>query len=291
MCASSIAHAYNLNGFVTALLADCSFGLVANPNELSTFLCNHPTNKSTIFATPRMIGGVTKRVPVGAVGRMFSAGCPLRKNAWSKACDIFGTNVMQNYGTSETGNIALETDARVDGFVEGCVGKPWGSVSIVEAAGGILPPPSPALGEVRVVTPWASSGYVIDGAHVPHNEHGFMTGDVGAIDEHGELRLTGRLSRLLCVNNSGLTVMLHRVEVENAIRCAPGVHDVAAVQLGPNALGVAYSGTISTTELREWMNDDSVLSLVRHLQHFDELPSSPAGKILIPEVMERFVWL
>lgn len=116
---------------------------------------------------------------------MASAGAPLASVVRENFSAKFGSVIRQNYGTSETGNIAFVTNSDVrawqdaDAIPDGCVGAALADgVRLCSPVNGALIAQE-YEGEICVRSPWMSSGYVIDGEFVKHALP-YRTGDMGA---------------------------------------------------------------------------------------------------------------
>jgi acyl-CoA synthetase (AMP-forming)/AMP-acid ligase II len=149
---------------------------------------------------------------------LVSAGAPLAQPVVEGFHARFHRKVHSFYGTSETGGITFDDSDAVDG--RRGVGYPLPharvtlqSVEGLDAAAGR---------RVYVAGPAVSSGYSAGADGAAFRDGGFLTGDLGRLDDDGRLHLTGRLSAF--VNVAGLKV--HPDEVALHLREMPGVRDV-----------------------------------------------------------------
>ena len=104
---------------------------------------------------------------------------------------------------------------------------------IVEASGADAAPGDPA--EIWVRGDNLFSGYWPDGADGPGADGWYPTGDIGFLDDDGDLTLVDRLRELVIV--SGFNV--YPFEVEDIIAEVPGVAQVAVVGLPDEETGEA----------------------------------------------------
>ncbi len=140
--------------------------------------------------------------------------------------------------------------------------------------------PAGEAGEIRLRGPAVFSGYLSPADPSPFDEQGRLrTGDVGLVDDAGELHVHGRLSFSLAAGDR----VLCAEEVEAAIAEHPGVAAAAAAPLG-RAFGVLVV-------VRE--DSDALLAAVRahaedrlpgfarprRILRVAEIPRTPAGKI------------
>ncbi|HEX8804823.1 MAG TPA: class I adenylate-forming enzyme family protein, partial [Acidimicrobiales bacterium] len=153
--------------------------------------------------------------------------------------DRFGVAVLNSYGQTEIGGEIVgwnAADSRAHGEDKlGSVGRPHDGVSlrVVDEHGADVAPG--ASGELWVRTPALSAGYA-DGGDLSDRlgpDGWFRTGDVGRVDADGFVWIEGRVSDM--VNRGGLKVF--PAEVEEVVRLAPGVADVAVVGVPDDRLG------------------------------------------------------
>jgi acyl-CoA synthetase (AMP-forming)/AMP-acid ligase II len=145
---------------------------------------------------------------------LISAGAPLDPAIAREMADRTGRRIQSLYGTSETGGIAFDV-APEAGAVS--MGPPVPGVTLEFRADDAAPP---GTGRIHVRGPAVSCGYA--GAEgTAFVDGGFLTGDLGCLDEAGRLRLVGRVSAF--VNVAGRKVQPE--EVEGVLRAHPGVAD------------------------------------------------------------------
>ncbi len=152
--------------------------------------------------------------------------------------------------------------------------------------------PDGEAGELLVKGDYVMLGYLDDPAATAEaiDEDGWLhTGDVGTLDEHGNLRITDRLKDMYI--SGGFNV--YPAEVEQALMRMDGVQDVAVVGVPDERLGEvgkAYVvvSTGSTTEA-----DDVIAFAKERLANFkvprfvetvDALPRNLSGKVLKNEL-------
>ncbi|RYE75282.1 MAG: AMP-dependent synthetase, partial [Myxococcales bacterium] len=130
------------------------------------------------------------------------------------------------------------------------------------------------------------SGYWPDGADGPEAEGWFPTGDVGYLDDQGELHLVDRVKELVIV--SGFNV--YPSEVEDVIGELPSVKEVAVIGASDDTTGeavVAYVTPAVDTDpdtLADEVRARCAQRLARfkqpsHIHVVDELPLTVTGKV------------
>ena len=158
-----------------------------------------------------------------------------------------------------------------------------------------LPWDDKATGELQVRGPWIAADYY----HVEHSEDSFTpdgwlrTGDVGAIDRYGNIRLSDRTKDL--VKSGG--EWISSVELENHLMAHPAVAEAAVIavphprwQERPLATVVLKPGASATKEellefltprvAKWWLPDDVVF--------IDEVPKTSVGKFSKKDLRARF---
>jgi fatty-acyl-CoA synthase len=163
-----------------------------------------------------------------------------------------------------------------------------------------LPWDDKATGELQVRGPWIAAGYYVGPGDGPDSftdsftEDGWLrTGDVGAIDPHGSIRLVDRTKDL--VKSGG--EWISSVELENHLMSHPAVAEAAVIgvphpqwQERPLATVVLRPGATATRDelieylrprvARWWLPDDVVF--------IEEVPKTSVGKFSKKDLRTRF---
>jgi amino acid adenylation domain-containing protein len=142
------------------------------------------------------------------------------------------------------------------------------------------PAPPGAPGEIAVLSPFLSLGYVQGGEIVPHANPGvYFTGDSGFELPSGEIMFTGR-------QDDQVSIRGYRIELEEVTRTLaahPSVHEAQVLVEGgetPRLIAFAAGDNLSDDVLYAWMS--------RHLPHYmvpgeivclTALPLLPNGKL------------
>ena len=111
-------------------------------------------------------------------------------------------------------------------------------------------------GEIRIRGANLFSGYWPDGADGPDVDGWYLTGDVGYLDEDGELVVRDRLNELVVV--SGFSV--YPSEVEEVLAGVAGVQEVAVVGTPSASTGQAV---VAFVVAADGLADDVVVERVR----------------------------
>jgi malonyl-CoA/methylmalonyl-CoA synthetase len=171
------------------------------------------------FGVPTMWHRLAEHPRAGVLRRLrlaVSGSAPLAAELHERLAARAGVRVLERYGMTETGMLASNP---VDGERRpGAVGFPLPGVELRLAVSG----------EIEVRGPNVFAGYLgrpeaNAAAFTP--DGWFRTGDLGAFDPDGYLRIVGRAKEL--VISGGYNV--HPREVEEVLRAHPDVEDAAVV--------------------------------------------------------------
>jgi acyl-CoA synthetase (AMP-forming)/AMP-acid ligase II len=206
-----------------------------------------------------------------------------------------GCPVLVGYASTETGTISRP---RLDDPLEVAlttVGRAEHGVELAVVDAYDRPVPDGEVGAVRCRSAGSMIGYWDDAATTAEalGDDGWVrTGDLGWLDERGNLHLAGRTKEMYI--RGGYNV--YPSEVESAVAAHPAVAAVAVVAAADPVLGevgVAFvslrpSASADEDELRSWcrerLADYKAPDLVRFV---DELPVTPVGKVDKRELADR----
>jgi acyl-CoA synthetase (AMP-forming)/AMP-acid ligase II len=192
----------------------------------------------TLQLTPAMVHSLAftdLHVSLGKLQYVSSGTAPLAPATRDEFERRYGVPVLQAYGSTEGGVTALERydDVTAGRRGTGSVGRVTADSNwrIVRDDGADAAPGEEGeiLGKPRNVT-MAEAGI----SALPLDADGwYHTGDIGRVDEHGILYITGRVKDMLIVG--GFNV--YPGEVEDALRESPLVRDAMVVGLKDERLG------------------------------------------------------
>ncbi|WP_110207856.1 class I adenylate-forming enzyme family protein [Nocardioides daejeonensis] len=163
-------------------------------------------------------------VRLGAVRLVLSGSAPLPAEVIDRFVGLAKVAVHQGYGLTEAAPVVTST--LCSGHADsGSVGTtiPGIELRLIDEDGAESEPGDP--GEIEIRGANLFSGYWPDGADGPDAEGWWRTGDVGLLDDDGDLFLVDRVKELVIV--SGFNV--YPVEVEEVISAVPGVREVAVI--------------------------------------------------------------
>lgn len=282
LCASSIAHSY---GCIGGLLAPLAHGvevvLAANARSACALMqSTRPAIVVGLASTYRALLDLdAPAMALAPTEIALSAGAPLPEGLYDAVLTRTGVAIRQDYGTTETGTIAIDAGGEASPVT---VGTPLAHMEIR-----IAPPDDQALdtgeaGEIQArssaVAPW----YLTDGRPVPATDADgwFHTRDVGHLDDDGRLVLTRRLRAPIMLTDGPV-----RPEtIEDVIAALPGVRDVVVLPVrgGNRAMkAVVVAPGLEHETVRAWCRERLAAGQTPAvIEMRDELPRSPAGKIL-----------
>ncbi|HZZ49253.1 MAG TPA: AMP-binding protein, partial [Pseudonocardia sp.] len=237
-------------------------------------ILDHPDAATTDFSSVRSI---------------IYAGSPIGPESLRRALELFGCELNQFYGTTETWIISLlrpgQHDPERATTLTSCgTPMPFVEIRIVDPEGKEVP--AGTIGEFHVRSPVMFSGYlnqpeataaaVVDGW--------YRTGDLGRVDAEGNYYLVDRAKDMIISGGENI----YSAEVERAVAQHPTVASVAVVGAPDPTWGervtafVTLSPGARTTEAeirdhcRQLIAGYKVPKVVRIE---DSLPTTPSGKI------------
>lgn len=198
----------------------------------------------------------------------------------------FGVRIREGYGLSESSGWATSTPPDVEAKV-GAVGRAIHGhrIEIRDPEGNALP--TGEVGEVWLHGPIVMKGYWRrpEATAETIRDGWLRTGDLGTLDEDGDLRIVDRLKELII--RGGYNV--YPSEVEEVLYQHPDIVEAAVVGVADPAYGEEVAAAIvlrdgsslTTDELRAWAKERLSAYKVPHLvQVLPALPKGPSGKIL-----------
>jgi acyl-CoA synthetase (AMP-forming)/AMP-acid ligase II len=222
-----------------------------------------------------------------------SGAAPLGGELASACAARLGCVVKQGYGLTETSPVTHVNPAdRVKPASVGvCV--PNTVAKVVDTATGLDLGPH-EQGEILITGPQVMRGYLNapDATAATLDDDGWLhTGDIGSFDEDGYFCVVDRLKELIKFN--GLQVA--PAELEAMLIQHPAVADVAVIPKAdpsageiPKALVVLKDPSASPEAIMDWLAARvAPYKKVREVAIVDQIPRSPAGKILRRVLIEQ----
>jgi len=249
-------------------------------------------DRATLFmGVPTMYHRLVEAFPrpppdLSSVRLFVSGSAPLRDDTARRFAELTGHSILQRYGMTEVG---MATSQRLDGpRREGTVGValPGVKVRVVHRETGAVLGPG-EIGEVHVRGPSVFAGYWGREAatrEVFTDDGWLRSGDLGRLDEAGDLTLVGRAKEL--VISGGLNV--YPKEVETALDGHPDVVESAVTGVPDDDLGervvagiVPRDGArVDASDLVAWCREQlAPYKCPKRIALLGELPRNAMGKV------------
>ena len=239
---------------------------------------------SSLYLAPTLFYDLVQHPRLGdfdtsSVRAIAYAGAPMTSALAERVAAVFDPEVFVNhYGSTEIYTFSIHRDQRAK---PGCAGR--------AALNARLRLDPPGEGEIlcHMSSDEAFSGYWNrpDADEKAIRDGWYHTGDVGRIDEDGDLWVVGRVDDMVISGGENI----HPVEVEDVLARAPGVREVAVFGIPDERWGqkvvacvVAEEGVTAESLDAFCLESDRLARFKRPREYrfVPELPKSPSGKIL-----------
>jgi 2-furoate---CoA ligase len=251
---------------------DQALALIARERITALYLA--PTLYYDLAHHPRL-----PEMDMSSVRAIAYAGAPMTSALVEKVAAAFEPEVFVNhYGSTEIYTFAVQREQRAK---PGCAGRP--------ALNARLRLDPPGEGEIlcHMSSDEAFSGYWNrpDADAKAIGDGWYHTGDVGRIDDDGDLWVVGRVDDMVISGGENV----HPVEVEDVLARAPGVREVAVIGVPDDRWGqrvvacVVTDEGVTAEELDAYCLGSETLARFKRPREYrfvSELPKSPSGKIL-----------
>lgn len=244
-------------------------------------ILDHPDRGSYDLSSLRVAVTGAADIPVSLIERVFA--------------ELPFELVVTGYGLTEGGTAAgtrLGDDPETIATTVGRA-RPGFELRIVDGEGNDRP--SGEAGEVWLRGGSVMSHYLDDPAATAEaldSEGWLRTGDLGVIDEAGNLRIVGRSKDMFIVGGFNA----YPAEIENLLLGHPDIAEVAVIGVPDERLGevgmafvVAKPGaSIDTNEVVAWARDNMAnYKAPRRVEVIDSLPRNATGKVVKDELRGR----
>jgi acyl-CoA synthetase (AMP-forming)/AMP-acid ligase II len=252
---------------------------------------------SNMFTVPTILKLLTEHPGIqnhatGSLRHVIYAGAPMYREDQKHALAVLGPVLVQYFGLGEvTGAITVlrpqdhDAEDSPDVKLGTCGRERTGmQVSIQDDAGALLPPG--ATGEICVCGPAVFAGYHDnpEANATSFRDGWFRTGDLGHLDQAGDLFITGRASDMYISGGSNV----YPREIEEKILKHPAITEVAIVGIPDpkwGEVGIAVcvlrgGQTLCEAELCDWLRPQiASYKAPRRILFWESLPKSGYGKI------------
>ncbi|MGW1890044.1 FadD3 family acyl-CoA ligase [Streptomyces sp. NPDC002004] len=267
---------------VLANIAAERISVLPGPPTLHQSLLDHPARSTHDLSALRLVVTGAAVVPLRLVERLRA--------------ELSVDTVLTAYGLSEASGIVTmcrrgdppETVAATSGRA-----IPGTEVTVVTATGEPAPPGTP--GEVLVRGFNVMRSYYEDPeetAKAITPDGRLRTGDVGVLDEAGNLRITDRIKDMFIVGGFNA----YPAEIEQLLGLHPDVADVAVIGIPDPRLGEVGrafvvrrpSTTLTADDLIAWSRREMAnYKVPREVTFVPELPRNASGKVVKGELRDR----
>ncbi len=295
-CCLNIMPLFHIHGLIAATLASLAAGasLSCTPgfNAFKFFAWLDAVRPSWYTAVPTMhqaILGLAPRhaeaIRAGRLRFIRSSSASLPPQVMTALEATFGVPVIEAYGMTEASHQMASNPLPPLPHHAGSVGVAAGpEIAVMDEAGALQP--AGGLGEIVIRGRNVTAGYENNpAANATAFTNGwFRTGDQGYLDEHGYLRLTGRLKEL--INRGGEKVS--PLEVDTVIMDHPAVAQCVTFGLPHDKLGEEVAVAIvlrdgmaaRDTDIREFAAVHlAPFKVPRRVVFLDEIPKGATGKL------------
>jgi long-chain acyl-CoA synthetase len=245
---------------------------------------------TVLYATPTQLrllvagAAAAKISELPNVGHIFSGGGKLDQDLCAALLDLCpAARILEFFGASETSFMTisdLETPV-------GSVGRSYPGVELrIGTRRGIIPH---KIGEVWVASPYLFDGYTSGASSDTKWDAEYLSiGEMGHLDEAGNLFLKGRINRMITVADQNV----FPEEIEQVVSQMDGVEDCAVVAV-PDPLRGNRIVCFVTTSLDDFRSEALRIqcrtalnpsAIPKEFIVLDEMPLLPAGKPDLPKL-------
>jgi 2-furoate---CoA ligase len=250
--------------------AEAALALIERERVTSLYLA--PTLYHDLVWHPRL-----HEYDVSSVETLAYAGAAMTSALVERCVEAFSPRLFVNhYGSTEIYTYSIHRDQAEK---PGCAGRPALNARLKLGENGEI------LCHMSSEEAFAGYWNRSDADEQQIRDGWFHTGDVGRIDEDGDLWLEGRLDDVIVSGGENV----HPLEVEDMLARHAGVREVAVVGAPDERLGhkvvafVVAEGEVSAEELDAHCLASDTLARFKRPRAYrfvDTLPKSPSGKIL-----------
>lgn len=250
---------------------------------------------SSLYLVPTLYHDLLNCMSVGnhtlaSIRKLGTAGASMSDGLLARVNSAFpGIEIVNHYGSSEIYTYTIHPSAASKPGSAGRTGLN-SSIAVVPLDARNVTARAQVGQEGQVIasmrSPEAFEGYLNrpDADEKAIVDGWYLTGDVGYVDEAGELFLTGRIDDM--INTGGENVS--PIEIESVLSLHPGVQEAVVVGKPDERLGQRITAFIRTnrqldaSELDAHCRDAGLpgYRCPKEYQFVDVIPKSPVGKIL-----------
>jgi long-chain acyl-CoA synthetase len=283
-------HMYGLSSYFQACVFGDGMVMIPrfDPEKIFEVLKNYPV--TSLPLVPTMITMLMqtydpKKHSLGNLAAIISSGGPLAEATLLQAMELFKVGIIHAYGLTEAGPTVARQ--RIDRYKIGSVGPaiPRLEMKIVDENGKEVP--TGTEGEIICKGPGIMKGYwKMPKETAATLKNGWLhTGDIGKVDEDGDLYITGRKKDLIIKGGENIDPSIS----EKWLYYHPAVSEAAVIGIPDAKYGEEVAAVI-VIKPGHTVSEQELIDHVReHVHHFsapnkvffvDDMPKNNLGKIL-----------
>ncbi|ALC12011.1 class I adenylate-forming enzyme family protein [Sphingopyxis sp. 113P3] len=229
---------------------------------------------------------------MAGVKYLMTGTAPLPHDSVKRAAELWPhLRIRNSYGMSE-GGVGVGTRTREQVMKPGCVGKLPAHMQLRDENGEVITQPG-VVGEIYGWQKHARRYWKDPEATAISFKGGWTkTGDLGYVDEDGDLIMAGRSKELIIRGGYNITPL----EIETVLHLHPSVQQAAVVGVPHEVLGEDIAAAVTLRPGTEATSPDEIIEFCkahladnkvpRTLVVVDEMPLNPNGKILKKDLAE-----
>ncbi|HMQ25127.1 MAG TPA: AMP-binding protein, partial [Acidimicrobiales bacterium] len=244
-------------------------------------LLDHPDRSAHDLSTLRVAVTGAADIPVELIRRVFD--------------ELPFSVVVTGYGLTEAGTASATVPGDDAETVATTVGRPRPGFEVRILGESDREMPAGEPGEIVLRGPTVMQGYLDDPAATAAalSADGWLrTGDLGVVDERGNLRIVGRSKDMFIVGGFNA----YPAEIENLLRAHPGIGQAAVIGI-PDArlgeVGMAFvvpapGAALDPDEVVAWSREHMAnYKAPRVVEIVSELPINATGKVVKDDLRAR----
>lgn len=230
-----------------------------------------------------------------SIRRGITAGAPASAALIDRFHKLTCVKLVQVYGATEATGAVTGFPANSESKI-GAVGRPFPNIdmSIVDQQG--VPLPVNEVGEIRVYGDAVSPGYEGDPAAQVEafSPEGWLSGDLGHLDEFGDLYLSGRRKEMIISGGNNI----YPAEVEALLATHEAVVTSVVIGIPDDRRGEVPAAVVvlredkrvtTGTELTSFCSQNLSAYKVPHTIYFrEDLPLGPTGKVQRKVLLDEY---
>ena len=264
-----------------ALVAEERITVLPGAPTIYQAILDHPDRDTHDLSTLRLAVTGAADIPVELIRRVQD--------------ELPFSTVITGYGLTEAGTATATSAGDDPATIATTVGRPRPGfeVRIVDGQDHGVSAGEP--GEILLRGPSVMSHYLDDPGATDEalSADGWLrTGDLGVVDDAGNLRIVGRAKDMFIVGGFNA----YPAEIENALLLHPDIQQAAVIGIPDERLGevgmafvvTRLGATVSGAEIIEWSREQMAnYKAPRAVELVDELPLNATGKVMKDVLRER----